>query len=386
MLSDWTNEQPARVLAKLKKQSNYYNFNQPTLGDLVGEARQLGLGEALSRRAMWGQMRMSPTDLADVSGHTYTYLMNGQPPGVNWTGLFKTGEKIRLRFINGSAMTLFDVRIPGLSLTVIAADGQPVQPVVVDEFRIGVAETFDVLVAPEGDGPYTVFAQSMDRTGFARGTLATVSGMAAPVPALDAPVALTMNDMGHDMSAMDHDMSTMPDMAPVLHPSTESGPFVDMQVSNPVSRLNDPGIGLRNNGRRVLTYGDLHSAFPDPDGREPTQTVELHLTGHMERYVWSFNGVRSSEAEPILLTQGTRVRFVLINDGMMTHPIHLHGMWSDLEDDQGRFKVRKHTIVVQSGQRLSYRVSADALGRWAFHCHLMMHMESGMFREVRVDG
>ena len=394
LLSDWTDESPARVLAKLKKQSDYYNFNQPTLGDLFRDARREGLSAALSERAMWGEMRMNPTDLADVSGYTYTYLMNGQAPAGNWTGLFRPGERVRLRFINAAAMSFFDVRIPGLRMTVVAADGQPIKPVDVEEFRIAVAETFDVLVTPERDEAYTIFAQSMDRTGFARGTLATAEGMTATVPALDRTVALTMADMGHDdMSHAGHDMADMPGMdmgeatvpAAVTHAPTETGPGVDMLAMNPTSRLNDPGVGLRDNGRRVLTYADLHSTFPDPDGREPTETIELHLTGHMERYIWSFNGVKASDAEPIRLRYGNRVRFVLVNDSMMTHPIHLHGMWSDLEDEQGNFQVRKHTISVKPGERLTYRVSADALGRWAYHCHLMMHMETGMFREVFVD-
>ncbi len=399
LLSDWTDEIPARVLAKLKKQSDYYNFNQPTLGDLFRDARREGLSAALAERSMWGEMRMNRTDLADVSGYTYTYLMNGKAPAENWTGLFRPGERVRLRFINAAAMSYFDVRIPGLRMTVIAADGQPVKPVEVEEFRIAVAETFDVLVMPERDEAYTIFAQSMDRTGFARGTLAPREGMTAVVPGLDKRVELTMADMGHDMSAMPHadphaghDMADMPGMdmsgaagtAAVTHAPTETGPGVDMLAMNPTNRLADPGVGLRDNGRRVLTYADLRSTFPDPDGREPTETIELHLTGHMERYMWSFNGVKASDAAPIRLRFGDRVRFVLVNDSMMTHPIHLHGLWSDLEDEQGNFQVRKHTISVKPGERVSYRVSADALGRWAYHCHLMMHMETGMFREVLV--
>ena len=399
LLSDWTDEIPARVLAKLKKQSDYYNFNQPTLGDLFRDARHEGLSAALAERSMWGEMRMNRTDLADVSGYTYTYLMNGQAPAENWIGLFRPGERVRLRFINAAAMSYFDVRIPGLRMTVIAADGQPVKPVEVEEFRIAVAETFDVLVTPERDEAYTIFAQSMDRTGFARGTLAPREGMTAVVPGLDKRVELTMADMGHDMSAMPHadphaghDMADMPGMdmsgaagtAAVTHAPTETGPGVDMLAMNPTNRLADPGVGLRDNGRRVLTYADLRSTFPDPDGREPTETIELHLTGHMERYMWSFNGVKASDAAPIRLRFGDRVRFVLVNDSMMTHPIHLHGLWSDLEDEQGNFQVRKHTISVKPGERVSYRVSADALGRWAYHCHLMMHMETGMFREVLV--
>ena len=385
LLSDWTDENPARVLAKLKKQSDYYNFNQPTLGELFRDARRDGLRAALAERAMWGEMRMNRTDLADVSGYTYTYLMNGLAPADNWTGLFRPGERVRLRFINAGAMSYFDVRIPGLGMTVIAADGQPIEPVEVEEFRIAVAETFDVLVTPERAEAYTIFAQSMDRTGFARGTLAPREGMEAEVPRMDKPVALTMADMGHDMSHAGHNMADMPGMEPVNHAATETGPGVDMLAMNPTTRLADPGVGLRDNGRRVLTYADLKSTFADPDGREPTDTIELHLTGHMERYIWSFNGVKASDAGPIRLRYGDRVRFVLVNDSMMTHPIHLHGLWSDLEDEQRKFKVRKHTISVKPGERLSYRVSADALGRWAYHCHLIMHMESGMFREVQVD-
>jgi len=343
---------------------------------------------------MWGSMLMNPTDLADVSGYTYTYLLNGQAPAANSTLLFRPGERVRLRFVNAAAMTLFDVRIPGLQMTVVAADGQPVQPVTVDEFRIGNAECYDVLVTPEADRAYTIFAQSMDRTGFARGTLAPRPGMAAEVPATDARVLLTMADMGHDMAHdMAHDMSghgghTMPadagGPAPIHHAPAEFGPFVDMRAENASPRLDQPGVGLRDNGRRVLTYADLASVQADPDGREPSRTIELHLTGNMERYTWSFNGQKMSEAGPIRLQLGERVRFLLVNDTMMDHPVHLHGMWSDLEDEEGRYQVRKHTLVVQAGHRLSYRVTADAPGAWAYHCHLALHMDTGMFRTVIV--
>jgi CopA family copper-resistance protein len=418
MLTDWTDESPARVYAKLKKRSDYYNFRQRTVGTFLRDVRKNGLGATLAERRAWGDMRMSAGDLADVTGATYTYLMNGQAPAANWTGLFTPGEKVRLRFINGSGMTYFDVRIPGVKMTVVAADGQYVRPVAVDEFRIAIAETYDVIVEPTGQEAFTIFAQAMDRTGFAAGTLATRAGLSAPVPALDPRAVLTMNDMGHggpghDMSAMSvgaapaadphaghvmpgaapiaadphagHDMSTTSG-AMVTHPASEQGnPLVDMQTMSPSAKLDDPGIGLRDNGRRVLTYADLASPFADPDGREPSRTIELHLTGHMERFAWSFNGIKFSDAEPLRLTYGERVRIVLVNDTMMTHPIHLHGMWSDLEDETGNFKVRKHTIDMPPGARRSYRVTADALGRWAYHCHLLYHMEAGMFREVRVD-
>jgi len=399
MLSDWTDEVPRRVLAKLKKQADYYNFNERTVGDLLGDIRRDGLRATLAERAMWGRMRMSDADLADVSGHTYTYLLNGSAPAANWTGLFRPGESIRLRLINGSAMTYFDVRIPGLKMTVVAADGLNVRPVSVEELRIATAETYDVIVTPESAAAYTIFAQAMDRSGYARGTLGTSAGLTAPVPEADRRVFLTMADMGHgdhtDHGQQAHDAHqgheghTQPAI-PVLpegisHHPAEYGPGVDMLTETPTVRLDDPGIGLRDNGRRVLTYADLQSVFPDPDGREPGRTIELHLTGHMERYIWSFNGQKSSAAEPIRLTYGERVRLVFVNDTMMEHPIHLHGMWSDLEDEQGRFRVRKHTISVPPGQVRSIRVTADALGHWAMHCHLLLHMETGMFRSVLVE-
>lgn len=425
LLSDWTDENPARVLAKLKKQSDYYNYHKRTVGDFINDVSEMGWSAAVADRKMWAEMKMSPTDLADVSGYTYTYLMNGQAPDGNWTGIFKPGEKIRLRFINASAMTYFDVRIPGLKMTVVAADGLHVKPVSVDEFRIAVAETYDVIVEPDSEQAYTVFAQSMDRTGYARGTLAVQEGLSAPVPSPDPRPLIAMGDMGMDhgsmggmdhgnmagmdhgsmagmdhgsmqggMAGMDHsqmagmDHSGMAGMAGAMqaHPASETNnPLVDMQTMTPTHKLDDPGIGLRDNGRRVLTYSDLRSTFPDPDGREPSRTIELHLTGHMEKFSWSFDGIKFSDAEPLRLKYGERVRITLVNDTMMTHPIHLHGMWSDLEDANGNFLVRKHTIDMPPGSKRSYRVTADALGRWAYHCHLLLHMEMGMFREVRVD-
>jgi CopA family copper-resistance protein len=396
MLTDWTDEDPKWMLSKLKKASDYYNRNQRTVGDFFRDVQDHGWRATLADRAMWGRMRMSAADLADVTGATYTYLMNGQPPAANWTGLFTPGEKVRLRLVNGSAMTYFDIRLPGLKMTVVAADGLPVRPVEVDELRIAVAETYDVVVQPAGAEAFTIFAQAMDRTGFAAGTLAAREGLRAEVPENDPRPHLTMADMGHGhgetaaaheqpAAADPHAGHAMP-AAAVTHPSSERrNPLVDMKTEAPTSKLDDPGIGLRDNGRRVLTYADLKSAFDDPDGREPGRTIELHLTGHMERFAWSFDGIKFSSAEPLRLTYGERVRIVLVNDTMMTHPIHLHGMWSDLEDDHGNFLVRKHTIDMPPGSRRSYRVTADALGRWAYHCHMLFHMETGMFREVRVD-
>jgi len=408
LLSDWTDLDPAALFARLKKMSDYDNWAKQTVGDFVDDVQDHGLAATVRDRRMWGQMRMTPTDLSDVNGNTYTYLMNGTTALGNWTGLFRPGEKVRLRFINGSSMTHFDVRIPGLKMTVVAADSQYVRPVTVDEFRIATAETYDVIVEPTGQDAFTIFAQDLGRTGYVSGTLAVREGLRAPVPEVDPKPILTMDDMGHGMMAagMDHDMSAMSGGAMAgmqhggmdhgamnhggmdmqQHPASENGnPLVDMQTMNPVPKLDDPGIGLRDNGRRVLTYADLRSTFPDPDGREPGRTIELHLTGHMERFAWSFDGMKFSDAEPLRLNYGERLRIVLVNDTMMTHPIHLHGMWSDLEDADGNFQVRKHTIDMPPGSKRSYRVRADALGRWAFHCHLLYHMEAGMFREVRVE-
>ena len=418
LFSDWTDMDPADLFARLKKMASHDNRYQRTVGDFLRDAEADGLRATLADRGAWGRMRMTPTDLSDVNAHTYTYLLNGTTALGNWTGLFAPGETVRLRLINGSAMTYFDVRIPGLSMTIIAADGQPVEPLTVDELRIAVAETYDVLVRPAGQDAYTVFAQDAARTGYVSGTLAVRPGLRAEVPALDPRPLLTMADMGHGgmgrvggmegacgaamrgmeggcgaampsaasahaghaMAGMDH--GAMPMQA---HPPSETdNPLVDMQTMAPTPRLDDPGIGLRGNGRKVATYADLRSAFPDPDGREPGRTVELHLTGHMEKFAWSFDGIKFAQAEPLRMTYGERLRIVLVNDTMMSHPIHLHGLWSDLEDADGGFHLRKHTVDMPPGTRRSYRVRADALGRWAYHCHLFFHMESGMFREVRV--
>lgn len=448
MLSDWTDEDPARVLAKLKKQADYYNQHRRTVGDFIRDIGDNGWSDTLSERWAWAKMNMTPTDLADVTGATYTYLLNGQAPDGNWTGLFQPGERIRLRLINASAMTYFDFRIPGLKLTVVAADGQNVEPVEVDELRLAVAETYDVIVRPDGSqDAYTLFAQAMDRSGYARGTLAVSAGLSAPVPQPDPRPVLNMADMGHGdhgaanahaghgdapaaagamdhstmqhssmnhgaaaqagmnhaaMAGMDHSQMTGMDHGQMAgmghgttaaatiamqgHPAGEAGnPLIDMQTMTPTAKLDDPGLGLRDNGRRVLTYADLRSRFADPDGRAPMRTLELHLTGHMERYSWSIDGVEFADAAPLRFQYGERLRIVLVNDTMMHHPIHLHGLWSDLEDEDGNFKVRKHTVDIPPGAKRSYRVTADALGRWAYHCHLMMHMDLGMFREVRVE-
>ncbi|WP_349811760.1 copper resistance system multicopper oxidase [Xanthomonas dyei] len=417
LLSDWTDLDPAALFRRLKQMPSHDNYAQRTVGDFVRDAREDGLRATLADRGMWGRMRMTPTDLSDVNANTYTYLLNGVAPAGNWTGLFTPGEKVLLRVINGSSMTYFDIRIPGLRMTVVAADGQYVHPVSVDELRIAAAETFDVLVEPTGQDAFTLFAQDMGRTGFACGTLAVRHGLRAPIPPLDPRAILTMQDMAHGGGTghADHSMHAgdamqsdphaahampmpmpmpaqhahMPDSASDKaphHSASETGnPLIDMRSKATAPRLDDPGLGLRDNGRRVLCYGDLHSLFDDPDGREPGREIELHLTGHMEKFAWSFDGIAFASADPLRLRYGERLRIVLVNDTMMQHPIHLHGMWSDLEDADGNFQVRKHTIDMPPGTRRSYRVRADALGRWAYHCHLLYHMEAGMMREVRVD-
>jgi CopA family copper-resistance protein len=419
LLSDWTDTAPEKVYDTLKKMGHYYNFNERTVGDLWRDVTNEGLAATWQERAMWNQMRMSQTDIADVTGYTYTYLMNGVTPDNGWLGECNPGEKVRLRFINGSAMTIFDVRMPGLKMTVVAADGQNIQPVAVDEFRIGVAETYDVIVELAPNSAHTVFAQSIDRSGYARGTLTTQPGLRADVPAMDPPPVLGHRDMGmampdmdmagmdmagmdhsgHDMEAMAHSEQPKPQLAKagfgsnfdplpaITHAQTEFGPGVDMRSEAPPSGLTDPGIGLRDHqrlyGRRVLTYADIRGLHPTRDKRQPSRELELHLTGNMHRYMWSFNGISFADAEPIELKYGERIRIVLINDSMMTHPIHLHGLWSELETGDPDYIPRKHTILVQPGSRISYLVSADAKGRWAYHCHLLYHMP-GMMREVRV--
>jgi CopA family copper-resistance protein len=461
MLSDWTDENPETVLSNLKQQSDYYNYHQRTVGTLFSDVKKKGLVATVSDRLTWGRMNMSPTDILDVSGATYTYLINGHPPATNWTALFHPRERVRLRFINGSSMTIFDVRIPGLPMTVVQADGNDVEPVTVDEFRISVAETYDVIVRPQDASAFTIFAQSEDRTGYARATLAPRAGMTAVVPSMDPRPLLTMVDMGMGNMAgmkMSHpsgmnvsagsgesgisnmEMEGMPgmemrrttememptetpkalaaqfamrermtggqapgqpgpetspefpgpDMGSVkLQPSNpirlHLGPEVDNVATDPTERLSKPGVGLSHNGRRVLTYADLRAVYNGTDPRPPAREIELHLTGNMKRFIWGFNGEKFSEAEPIRLKLGERVRIVLVNDTMMAHPIHLHGLWSELENEHGAFRPYKHTINVKPGERLSYLVSADTPGRWAYHCHLLYHMESGMFRTVIVE-
>ncbi|EED36615.1 copper-resistance protein, CopA family [Luminiphilus syltensis NOR5-1B] len=428
LLSDWTFEDPHRVFAKLKKMPDNYNFQQRTVQEFFRDSREDGLASAVDDRLMWGDKRMNPTDIADVTGATYTYLINGHGPKDNWTGLFKPGERVRLRFINASAMSIFNVRIPGLPLSVVQADGLPVVPVETDEFQIGVAETFDVIVKPD-DRAYTLMAESNDRYGYARATLAPREGMVAPVPELRSRPTLTMKDMamdhgsmgssdaghesmdggpvdhaamGHgkmDHGAMNHDLMGNGTMdhaamnpvsnhgraaAPQAHDHVK-GPGVVGLAANPVNRLHERPLGLQDEDHRVLVYTDLRARDCNPDVRMPGRELELHLTSNMERYMWSFDGVKFSEVdEPIKFYKGERVRLTLVNDTMMPHPIHLHGMFFEVVTNDSEFKPRKHTIVVKPGEKMSVDITADAVGDWAFHCHLLYHMHAGMMRVVSV--
>ena len=426
LLSDWSFESPATIIGKLKKQAGYFNYQKRTVGDFVRDTRSDGLAATFKERLSWSKMRMDPTDFADVTGYTYTYLLNGLAPEANWTGIFRPGETVRLRCIAAGAMTYFDVRIPGLKMSVVQADGQNIQPVEVDEFRIAPGETFDVLVHPE-DRAYTLFAEAMDRSGYTRGTLAPWQGMSGAVPPRRARPVRTMADMGMEMAGMGpagknaeaksaaaKDMPGMnmpavgasdPKMpgvtagpaAGLKGPSLPGGPSVmhgpdkhgagnSSVAMSEKNRLNEPGSGFDNPESRVLVYADLKSVTPYPDRRDPSREVELHITGNMERYMWSFDGKKYSEASaPIPFRLGERLRLVLVNDTMMEHPIHLHGMWMELENGAGEYQPRKHTISVKPAERLTLAITADSPGRWAMHCHLLLHMELGMFRVVEVS-
>jgi len=413
LLSDWTFESPYNVMNNMKKMDGYYNFQKRTFGEFFKDVSEDGFVSAFKNYTSFGRMRMSATDLADVTGATYTYLMNGRGPESNWNALFKKGEKVRLRFINGSAGSTFDVRIPGLKMTVVQADGQNIEPVSIEEFRIGIAETYDVIVEPKEEKAFTIFAESLDRSGFARGTLAPKEGMAAAVPVLRPRPVRSMKDMGMNMSEMNmdgmkmdgmnkkepamegmdhgnmnHEMAGMSDMnsEPVKHGPDRHGLGAAAIADNQYNRLSEPGIGLGNDGRKVLVYNDLKSLEANIDERMPEREVELHLTGNMERYMWSFDGKEFNEVKsPIEFTQNERLRLILVNDTMMEHPIHLHGMWMELENENGIYNPRKHTLLVQPAQRISALVTPRDKGRWAFHCHILYHMEMGMFRVVQVS-
>ncbi len=444
MLSDWSFESPETIFSNLKKQVSYYNFQKRTAGEFFTDVRRMGFWPTLQNYLMWDQMRMDPTDFADVTSYTLTYLVNGFSPSDSWTGLFRQGERVRLRFINAASTTFYDVHIPGLKMTVVQADGQNIQPVVVDEFRMEVAETYDVIVEPAEDRAYTIFAETMDRSGYARGTLAPRTGMSAAIPERRPRPLRTMEDMGMSMEGMDmgdmknthggmkmpgmesgsmshmklsehgssiehmqHDSgvpptqgmhetpgthtsdprrSEIPGAEPVKHGPDDHGPGNQMVVEYSQNRLGEPGRGLENRERRVLRYTDLKSLAPYSNQRKPEREIELHLTGHMNRFIWSFDGKKYSESpEPIRFRYGERLRLTFVNDTMMEHPLHLHGMWMHLENGAGDYLPRKHTVIVKPAERLSVAIHADAPGRWAFHCHLLLHMEAGMFRMVEVS-
>lgn len=472
-LSDWSDTPPETIYANLKKMGAYYNYSQRTVGDFWSELKQKGFSQAWKDRAMWNDMKMTDRDLSDVTGATYTFLMNGLSPNAHWRTVVDSGKKVRLRFINSSVMTIFDIQVPGLKMTVVAADGNLIQPVEVDEFRIGVAETYDVIVEPDtAKQAYAIFAQAIDRSGYAIGSITSNAAILAEAPAMDPLPILTMTDMGmdhsmHDMEGMDHsshdmsgdmkmdgmdhsnhDMSgnmkmdgmdhsshdmpdnmkkpdyshalamekmamgqdvshidhskhshDMPDMnvdldtieipmdmnpnLPIIKVPRKEGPQIDMRATDAQYRLDDPGVGLRNNGRKVLTYADLKNFYPTRHDPKPTKELLLHLTGNMDRYMWSIDGIPFDEAPPLEFKFGERIRVTFINDTMMNHPMHLHGVWSDLETGDENHIPRKHTVVVQPGAKISYRVTMDAYGDWAFHCHMLYHM-MGMFRRVQI--
>lgn len=445
LLSDWSFESPYRILDRLKKQPDYYNFQQRTIFELPREIGAKGLGPALRERLMWGRMRMNPTDVADITGATYTFLLNGEGPEAGWAALFQPGERVLLHIINSAAGTNFDVRIPGLPMTLVQAQGQYVEPVETDELRIAIAETYSILVAPSEERAYTLFAESTSRSGYARGALTPREGLVAAVPPSRERPLLTMADMGmahekganggmdhgampgmdeggHDMGAMGgHDMGAMsghdmdvkkppspneaeegvrfavagavrtqglrpPGTVPgmVEHERDRHGPGNAAVPDMVSSRVHEPGLGLGGDGWRVLTYADLRVLELRPDFRAPTREIEMHLTGNMERFMWSIDGVPFGRSEPIQLTLGERLRLTMVNDTMMSHPMHLHGMWMELENGHGERIPRVHTVNVKPAERLSVLVDVDAPGSWAFHCHVLYHMEVGMFRVFHV--
>ncbi len=456
VLSDWTFESPHRIFAKLKKMSDNFNFQKRTAVEFLRDATQNGLGKTIKDRLLWGRMRMAPTDFLDVTGAEYTYLVNGHAPDENWTAVFEPGQRTRLRIINASAMTIFDVRIPGLPMTVVQVDGLNVRPLETDEFQIGVAETYDVIVQPDRSKAYTLMCEAMDRSGYARATLAPRTGMAGVVPPLRKRPLLTMRDMGMGDGTMQgrhgqmnegteevphesgmHGASTkvsnphladgnprasethaqdahvrargQPADSHAGHPADShsghsvprsdgesgmagmqthphaKGPGVQNLAMYPTKRLDEPGTGLENVPHRALTYMQLRALDPNPDSRPPGRELELHLTSNMERYMFSFDGKKFSDmVAPIVFYKDERLRLTMINDTMMSHPIHLHGMFFDVVNEPGNHKLRKHTIIVRPAEKVSIDITADAVGDWAFHCHLLYHMHAGMFQVVSV--
>lgn len=387
MLTDFTDEKATDILSHLKADSGYYNYSKRTIGDFFRDAAEKGFGATVRDRLDWGAMRMDPTDLSDVSG--YTFLINGRSASANWTGLFKPGERVRLRFVNAAAMTYFDLRIPGLKMIVVAADGQNVMPVPVDEIRLAIAETYDVIVTPDEDKAYTIFAQSLDRSGYARGTLAPREGMEAAVPPMRARTLLTMNDMGMgSMEGMDHGATTGTDMSAMDHSKMSPEEMAAMSAAKPDSGEEEAPRGWAAGapaGDKVLSYKDLKSLTPQTDTRTPSREITVHLGGNMERYIWTLDGRKTAEAKPIELTYGERVKITFVNETMMAHPMHLHGMFVALENGQPAARLpNKHIVNVPPGQSYSVLLTADEAGEWAFHCHLIFHMASGMMNKVVV--
>ena len=394
LLSEFSPLHPHTIMAKLKKGEEYFNRQKTSWTD---DYRLSG-----SDRRMWAGMRMMPTDIADVTGSTYTYLINGHAPEDSLEYLFSPGERVRLRIINGSAMSFFNIRIPGVRMSVVQADGKNVRPIEVDEFQIGTAETYDIVVEPTAEA-HTIVAEAMDRSGMAVATLASRAGARAPVPSLRDPVLLTMTDMGHggmdhsggdhsnmghapSTGGMDHGSMKMRDTSS-LPPNVAVGPGIDMVSANPADRMGDPGLGLDNVGHKVLTYRDLTALEPNDDPRKPSRHMQIHLTGNMERYMWSFDGRKFNAVadQPIRFAYNERVRVKLVNDTMMAHPIHLHGHFFELVNGADRMhQPQKHTVIVQPGGSATFDLTADEPGDWAFHCHLLYHMHAGMFQVVTV--
>jgi CopA family copper-resistance protein len=414
VLSDYSFMHPHRIFQRLKAQGGVFNFQKQTVSGLLA-----GRDQTLAERIEWARMRMDPTDISDVTGAAYRFLINGHGADDNWTALFAPGERVRLRFINAAAQTIFNVRIPGLKLTVVAADGQHVRPVEVDEFQIGNAETYDIVVRPAADQAYTIVSEAVDRSGMGRATLAPRAGMTAAVSPLRQRPLTTMKDMGMDhsamggmsgMSAAEHAAmghapppSAAPGMAPPrvrgsdamgdMHmsmldprhaPQVKLGPGVQMIAPMPTDRTGEPGQGLESVGHRVLVYKDLVALEPNPDTRPPSRRMEIRLTGNMERFIWGFDGRKFSEKpDPYMLRAGERVRVTLVNDTMMTHPIHLHGHFFELVHGPVGHMPRKHTVNVLPGGKVTFDVTGE-VGDWAFHCHMLYHMHAGMFQVFKV--
>jgi CopA family copper-resistance protein len=418
VLADHSEMHPHLIFERLKQQGGVFNYQRQTIAGLLA-----GEDQTFAERAEWAKMLMDPTDISDVTGAAMTFLVNGHGPKDNWTALFKPGERVRLRFINAAAQMIFNVRIPGLKLTVVAADGQNVRPVEVDEFQIGNAETYDILVQPAEDRPYTIVSEAVDRSGMGRATLAPRPGLTAEVPPLRERPLATMRDMGMDMSGhgktsgssgMDHSTMaksepTSPGMAPprargsdvmvdmsemggmdmsMLNPRNapqiRMGPNIQMITPMPVDRTGEPGQGLESVGHRVLVYKDLIALERNPDSRAPSRALEIRLTGNMERFSWGFDGWKFSEGPPpYSFRAGERVRITLVNDTMMTHPIHLHGHFFELVHAPIGYLPRKHTVSVLPGGKVTFDLTAEE-GDWAFHCHMLYHMHGGMFQVFKV--